>query len=113
MVILVVIQVPLVLVDELNQTAALILIWGADFLSVFNEPQREALAMLFLDLNNKGTSASELFWGIWLFPLGLLVFRSGYLPKMPGVWLIINCFAYVAISFTGLLLPQYLEIATG
>lgn len=100
-----------VLVDELNQTAALVLIRGADFLSVFDKPQREALAMLFLDFNNKGTSASELFWGLWLFPLGLLVFRSGYLPRTLGVWLIINCFAYVAISVTGLLLPQHLEIA--
>ena len=45
--------------------------------------------------------------GRWLLPFGLLVYRSRFLPRFLGVWLIINGFAYVVISFTGLLLPQY------
>src|SRR5437773_151550 len=80
---------------------------GADFLSVFDKPQRDALAMLFLRLHHGGVVANEIFWGLWLFPFGLLVYRSRFLPRVLGVWLIINCFAYLAVSFTGLLWPQY------
>ena len=111
MVVLALIQVPLATVDELAQNAALILLQGPDYLSVFTGPQRQALAMFCLDLNSKGNVASELFWGLWLFPLGLLVFRSGFLPRIIGLWLILNCFAYAAVSFTGMLFPQYLERA--
>jgi len=110
MVILVMVQIPLAFIDALNQIAAFILVRGPDFLSVFDKGQREALAMLFLNLNDQGTVASELFWGLWLFPLGMLVFRSRFLPRVLGVWLILNGFAYLAIFCTGLLVPQYLEL---
>jgi len=63
--------------------------------------------MLFLRLHHGGVVANEIFWGLWLFPFGLLVYRSRFLPRILGVWLIINCFAYLAASFTGLLFPQY------
>ncbi len=93
-------------VNSLNDAAALMLVRGADFLSVFDKPQRDALAMLFLRLHDHVIVAAQVFWGLWLFPFGLLV-RSGFLPRILGVWLIINGFGYLAISFTGLLLPQY------
>jgi len=112
MVILALVQVPLGFLNELNQIAALVLVRGADFLSVFEQPQRDALAMLFLNLHGHGIIASEMFWGLWLFPFGLLVFRSGFLPRILGVWLIINGFAYLALSFTGLLLPQYQKMVS-
>jgi len=98
---------PIYFVNTLNDAAALMLVRGADFLSVFGQPQREALAMLFLRLHHHGVVANEIFWGLWLFPFGVLVRRSGFLPRVLGVWLIINGFAYLAVSFTGLLLPQY------
>ena len=112
MVILVLIQVPLGFLNELNHIAALLLVRGADFLSVFDKPQRDALAMLFLNLQGQGTIVSEIFWGLWLFPLGLLVYRSGFLPRILGVWLIINGFAYVTMSLTGLLLPPYYKMVS-
>jgi len=112
MLVLVLVQVPQAFLDEVNQLAALVLARGADFLSVFDKPQRDALAMLFLKLNDQGTILSQAFWGIWLFPLGLLVFRSGFLPRFLGVWLIANGVAYLANSFAGLLLPQYLGIVS-
>ncbi|MCJ7481807.1 MAG: DUF4386 domain-containing protein [Thermodesulfovibrionales bacterium] len=112
MVILVLIQIPGGVWSVMNQITALDMLRGADFWSAFDNPQREALAMSLLDLNGKGTNASELFWGLWLFPLGLLVFRSGFLPRFMGIWLIINCFAYVSISLTGLMIPQYSDIVT-
>jgi ABC-type microcin C transport system permease subunit YejB len=76
-------------------------------LSAFEKPQRDALAMLFLRLHHQGVIANEIFWGLWLFPLALLVIKSGFLPRFLGAWLIINGFAYLITSFTGLLLPQY------
>jgi hypothetical protein len=47
--------------------------------------------------------------GAWLFPLGILVYRSRVLPRFLGVWLVINGFAYVILSLTGLLRPQSQE----
>jgi hypothetical protein len=65
------------------------------------------MAMLFLRLHGQEIVAAEILWGLWLFPLAILVYRSRFLPRFLGVWLIINGFAYLAMSFTGLLLPQY------
>lgn len=107
MAILTLVQVPIAFLNELNDIAALVLVHGADFLSVFAGPQRDALAMLFLNLHGQGIIASEMFWGLWLLPFGALVVRSGFLPRVLGVWLIINGFAYMTMSVTGLLLPQY------
>jgi hypothetical protein len=104
---LIAISLPLALLNELNAIAALILVRGADFLSVFDKPQRDALAMLFLNLHSQGFGITSIFWGLWLFPLGLLVYRSGFLPRILGVLLIANCFTYVVNSFSSLLLPNY------
>jgi len=112
MAVLVLIQVPQSFVSELSHLAALALARGTDFLSVFDKPQRDALAMLFLHIDGQGELVSQIFWGLWLFPLGLLVWRSGFLPRFLGGWLIVNGLAYLANSFTGLLLPQYLEIVS-
>ena len=93
--------------NVLNDTAALMLVRGTDFLSVFEKPQRDALAMLFLNLHGQGFVAGEIFYGLWLFPLAVLTYRSRFLPRFLGVWLIMNGFAYLVLSLTGLLLPQY------
>ena len=63
--------------------------------------------MLFLNLHFQGLVVDEIFWGLWLLPLALLVYRSRFLPRFLGVWLILNGCAYLAMSFAGLLLPQY------
>jgi Domain of unknown function (DUF4386) len=93
--------------DTLNNIAAGLLFRGADFLSVIDKTQRDALGMLFVRLHSKGTFINELFWGLWLFPFGLLVFRSGFLPRFIGVWLMINCVAYLALSPLALFAPDY------
>jgi len=98
--------------NVLNDAAALVLVRGADFLSVFEKPQRDALAMLFLRLHDHEVVAAEILWGLWLFPLAILVYRSRFLPRFLGVWLIINGFAYLITSFTGLLLPQYEDMVS-
>jgi len=109
MVILIVVSVPLAILNELNSIAALVLVKGTPFLSVFEKPQREALAMLFLNLHGRGIGIAEIFWGLWLFPLGLLVYKSRFLPRFLGVWLILAGFAWVIQSLTGIVLPQYTD----
>src|SRR5947199_2824493 len=98
-------------VIELNNLGALILFRGGEFLSVFDKAQLDALGMLFIRLHGQGNMISEIFWGLWLFPFGLLVFRSGFLPRWIGVWLMINCFGYVFLSVIGLFLPAYTDKA--
>jgi hypothetical protein len=94
-------------VGVVSDAGALTVVRGADFLSVFDKPQRDALAMLFLSLRDRQNTAAEILWGVWLLPLAVLVYRSRFLPRFLGVWLAINGFAYVTLSFTGLLWPQY------
>jgi hypothetical protein len=101
--------VPIMCMNVLSEIAALTLLRRADFLSVFDRPQREALAMLFLDLHRYGYIVGWLF-GPWLFFFGLLVFRSGFLPRILGVLLIAACFGYLANSLTPLLLPSYEDV---
>ena len=93
--------------NTVNNIAALILFRGAEYLSAFDKPQRDALGMLFLRLHSNGLFIAEIFWGLWLFPFGLLIYRSKFLPRFIGVWLMINCFGYLALSVTALFFPAY------
>jgi hypothetical protein len=106
MVILLVVQIPIAFLNELNYIAALLLVRGADFLSILDKPQREALAMLFLNLHFQGYVVNEIFWGLWLLPLAVLIYRSRFLPRFLGVWLALAGFAWVILSLTGVLSPQ-------
>ncbi|MBS0430839.1 MAG: DUF4386 domain-containing protein [Proteobacteria bacterium] len=92
-----------------NDAAALMLTQGGNFLSAFDKPQRDAMAMLFLHLHGQVITAAEIFWGLWLFPLGMLVFRSRFVPRFLGIWLILNGIAYVAESAIGLTVPHYAD----
>jgi hypothetical protein len=103
-------DVPIFFVNSLNDFGALLFARGADFLSVFGEPQREAMVMLFLRLHHYGEIVNEVFWGLWLLPFGMLVYESRFLPRLLGVWLMLNCFAYLAQNVTGILLPQYAAV---
>jgi hypothetical protein len=94
-------------VNELNNLGALILFRGGEFLTVLDKAQLDALGMLFVRLHGQGNMIAEIFWGLWLFPFGLLVFRSGFLPRFIGVWLMINCFGYLVLSMTALFFPAY------
>jgi hypothetical protein len=104
---LILVAIPIAFLNELNAIAALALVRRADFLSIFEKPQRDALAMLFLNLHGYGFDVAGILWGLWLFPLGLLVWRSAFLPRILGVMLILNGFTYPVNSFASLLLPQY------
>ncbi len=107
MVTLVVISVATTFANTINQLGALIALSGADFLSVFEKPELDAIAYLFIRLNSWGIQIIQIFWGLWLFPFGLLVYRSGFIPKILGVLLMIAGFGYLLGSFMFQILPQY------
>ena len=87
--------------------AALTIAGGPDFLSVFDKSQRDSLLLLFLRFNHYQVVAAEVLWGLWLFPMGALAYKSGFLPRFIGVWLIINGVGYVVLCCTGILFPAY------
>lgn len=107
MVTLVVISVATGFVNTINQLGALIALSGADFLSAFEEPELDALAYLFMRLHSHGIQIIQIFWGLWLFPFGLLVYRSRFIPKILGVLVIIAGVGYLLGTITFLILPQY------
>lgn len=109
MVILGVAFVPIMVLNTLNEIGALMLLHGADFQSMLDNRQLEAMAMLLLDLHRYGYVVGWIF-GIFHFHFGILVFRSGFLPRILGVLLIAACFGYLAVSLTPFLLPGYANI---
>lgn len=109
---LVLASVAISFVNVLNSLAAVTLFRGTDYLTMLDKPQRDALGMLFLALHRQGTGVVGIFWGLWLVPFGVLVIRSGFLPRLLGVLLILNCVGYVAASLTTLLFPGYANMVS-
>jgi len=95
------------LVNFVNDAGALMVAQGPGFLSVFDKPQRDALVLLFVQLREHQITAAEILWGVWLFPMGALTYKSGFLPRFIGVWLIINGIAYVVLCVSRVMLPEY------
>jgi hypothetical protein len=66
--------------------------------------------MFFLNLNDQGILIASIFWGLWLFPLGYLIYKSGYFPKVIGIFVLIGGIGYTLGSFLKLLLPDSVVI---
>lgn len=90
--------------------AVLTVLKGTDFLAPFTQAQREAIAYLFISVSKHGVLLAMVFWGLWLFPFGWLVLKSGFLPRILGILLLMNGVAYVVLSFTTLQFPEYASI---
>ncbi len=103
---LVIVQIPAVFFMEALNITTLMLFKG-EILKTFELSQRQDLAMLFFKINDYATITLEMFWGLWLFPFGQLVYKSGFIPRILGVFLILNGIAYIIHCFTHLLLPNY------
>jgi hypothetical protein len=97
--------VPISMLNDLNRVAALLIVRGGDYLTAFEPSQLNALMMFFLNLNEQGVFIASIFWGLWLFPLGYLIYESGYFPKSIGIVVIVSGFSYTLDPFTRLLLP--------
>ena len=90
-------------VNALNHIAVLSILGGANYLTVFGAEQLQALAMLSLKVHTYGYHISLVFFGFHVLLLGYLIFRSGYLPKIIGLMLVIASFGYLTNSFATIL----------
>ena len=104
---LLLISLPISFLSVVNEMAALVVLSGASFLSGFDQPQLDTLAYLFFRLHSQGLVVAQIFWGLWLFPFGVLVIRSGFIPRFLGYLLFIAGVGYIANSFAALLLPTH------
>jgi hypothetical protein len=91
----------------LNLYGSLMLLSGADYLKVFQPDQLQSQAMLFINLYKNGSVIAQIPYGVWLFPLGYLVFKSRFLPKILGALLIADCFGLLIYVLQRFLLPGY------
>ena len=107
MVSLVIAAAPIAIVNELFHVAALVLGTGAVRAGSLAAAERDALALVFLEVRQTGIAIAGVFWGLWLFPFGLLVIRSGFIPKVLGGLLIAGGFSYLIDSCFVLLAPQH------
>jgi hypothetical protein len=99
--------VPIMMLNMLNQYAALLLLGSPEYLAPFTPDQLQALAMMFLDLHNHGYYIAGMFSGLFLLPLGWLVYKSGYIPKFIGVLLMLGCFGYLTELFVSFAFPSF------
>lgn len=106
MMILALMSVPIGLVGTSFGMMAQSVFSGPDFLSGMGQAQLNTMGYMFLRMRNLGTGVEAVFWGLWLFPFGLLVMRSGFIPRVLGVLLLIGGTGYVVGAFGPLLLPQ-------
>jgi Domain of unknown function (DUF4386) len=106
------VSVPIVFLNVLNEIAALIAASGSSYLSVFDKGQLDAISLFFLTLHGHGIFVAQVFWGLWLFPFGLLVIKSGFMPRWLGVSLLVAGVGYVTGATVDLMLPGLID-ATG
>ena len=107
MVILVLVAAPIAMLNELNHVAVLLVLSGSDFLTTFSMDQVQASVPLFLNLHEHGVFIAQIFWGLWLFPMGYLIFKSNFLPKALGILMIIGGFGYLVDSFVYFIFPDF------
>ena len=94
-------------INALNLFAALQFLSGANYLSVFQTDQLQAMAMSSLNLYTNGFMIAQIFFSTWLLPLGYLVYKSRFLPKLLGILLILDFFGILIWFFQFFLLPDY------
>lgn len=107
MVIFVLVSIPIFFVNILNKFSVLTLINKAEYLERLGEAGLQAQVMLNFANYNNGLVISQIFWGLWLFPFGYLVYKSGFLPKLLGILLMAGCFGYLITFFGGLLYSDF------
>lgn len=107
MVIFVIVSVPINMLNLLNEFSSLHLLSGAEYLSVFGAGQLKAQAMLSYDLYLHGYEIANIFFALWLVPLGLLVYKSGFLPSVLGILLVVGGCGLFLNVFLYFLFPGY------
>lgn len=106
---LVIVGIPIDFIGNVLKMTALKVIKG-ELLKSFEPEAMYDLAMI--PLRNYGGQLVSLYWGLWLIPLGLLFYKSGFIPRILGVLLVVNGVAYMANIFTFILFPQFHPIVS-
>lgn len=99
-------SVPISLFNMVTKLDILSLLSGAEYLNTFSAEQIEAKVMLLLHSYNNGIRVVQIFWGLWLFPFGYLAYKSGYIPKILGISLMLGCFGYLIYFFARIVFPE-------
>jgi len=110
MVILAIISVPIYFINVQNQFTILSIVSSSNYLNGYSTEQIKSMVMLYLDQYENGMRIVHIFSGLWLFPFGYLVFKSGFLPKFLGILLMLGCFGYLINFFGNTLVSNYSEI---
>jgi len=98
MVLFILLGAPIAMLNEVNQAAVLLLADGGEL--------SQALMALFIDMHEFGIQIASIFWGLWLFPMGYLVFKSNYIPKIIGILLMVGCVGYLFDAIVFFLFPD-------
>lgn len=109
MLVLGLLPIPLVFLNVLNELAALGLAVPGPATLAIDPAQRQSLALFFLHLHAQGLQLAQVFWGLWLFPLGLLIWRSGFMPRVVGACAIAGGVGYLLDTGLALLAPALAE----
>ncbi len=109
MVVFSVVSIPFSLFNLVDKINVLTLLSGAQFLDALSLEQIQTQVMLLLKSYSNGLKLIQIFWGLWLFPFGFLAFKSGYIPKVLGISLMLGCLGYM-VKFFGLILYPSIDI---
>ena len=107
MVIATLVVAPISMLNELNHVAVLLLLNSPEIIPMFTTSQLQSLMSVFLEVQEYGIQIVGIFFGLWLLPMGYLVFKSGYMPKIIGVFLVITCLGYLIDFVTFFLFPNF------
>lgn len=90
--------VSIAMLNEINLLAVSSLVSGGALAASFTAEQVQGLVGLLFEMHQSGVMIAQIFWGLWLFPMGYLAYKSGYVPRLIGVLLMVGCFGYLADS---------------
>ena len=107
MALFILVSIPVLVVNMLNHFVALPLLSGADYLKVFTADQLYAKVMLSLDLYDIGYRVAQIFFSLYFLSLGYLVYKSGFIPRLLGLFLMIGGLVYLINFFVFFLFPGF------
>ena len=109
MLVFVAVAVGIIALNAVFQFEGLQVATNASYMTAFGAAGSNALVLLLLDIQHYGTLAAQVFFGLWLAPLGYLAYKSGLFPKALGVTLVAATVCYLVHLITAFLVPDIHE----
>jgi hypothetical protein len=101
----------MIICSHVNLVSSLMLVSGSDYLKIIQPDQLQAQATLFVNMYKTGSTIAQIPYGVWLLPLGYLVFKSGFLPRILGIFLIVDCVGLLTYVCQRFIFPDYSAVA--